>query len=37
MPKTLTILKLDCCDRLSVTGFIAALKPNAFDGSNYKR
>jgi hypothetical protein len=37
MPKTLTIQKLDCCDRLSVTSFAAALKPNAFDGSNYKR
>jgi hypothetical protein len=37
MPKNLTIQKLDCCDRLSVTSFAAALKPNAFDGSNYKR
>jgi hypothetical protein len=37
MTKTLTIQKLDCCDRLSVTSFVAALKPNAFDGSNYKR
>jgi hypothetical protein len=37
MPKSLTIQKLDCCDRLSVTSFAAALKPNAFDGSNYKR
>jgi hypothetical protein len=37
MAKTLTIQKLDCCDRLSVTSFAAALKPNAFDGSNYKR
>jgi hypothetical protein len=37
MPKHLTIQKLDCCDRLSVTSFAAALKPNAFDGSNYKR
>jgi hypothetical protein len=37
MPKLLTIQKLDCCDRLSVTSFAAALKPNAFDGSNYKR
>jgi hypothetical protein len=36
MPKTLTIQKLDCCDRLSITSFAAALKPNAFDGSNYK-
>jgi hypothetical protein len=37
MPKSLTIQKLDCRDRLSVTSFAAALKPNAFDGSNYKR
>jgi hypothetical protein len=37
MPKTLTIQKHDCCDRLSVTSFVAVLKPNAFDGSNYKR
>jgi hypothetical protein len=36
MLKSLTIQKLDCCDRLSVTSFAAALKPNAFDGSNYK-
>jgi hypothetical protein len=36
MPKTLTIQKLDCCDRLLVTSFAAALKPNAFDGSNCK-
>jgi hypothetical protein len=36
MPKLLTIQKLDCCDRLLVTSFAAALKPNAFDGSNYK-
>jgi hypothetical protein len=35
--KTLTIQNFDCCDRLSVTSFAAALKPNAFDGSNYKR
>jgi hypothetical protein len=37
MSKTLTIQKLDCCDRLLVTSFAAALKSNAFDGSNYKR
>jgi hypothetical protein len=37
MLKSLTIQKLDRCDRLSVTSFAAALKPNAFDGSNYKR
>jgi hypothetical protein len=37
MHKHLTIQKLDCCDRLSVTSFAAALKPNAFDGSNYKQ
>jgi hypothetical protein len=37
MPKHLTIQKLDCCDSLSITSFAAALKPNAFDGSNYKR
>jgi hypothetical protein len=37
MPKNLTIQKLDCCDRLLVTSFAAALKPNTFDGSNYKR
>jgi hypothetical protein len=36
MPKNLTIQNLDCCDRLSVTSFADALKPNAFDGSNYK-
>jgi hypothetical protein len=36
MPKILTIQKLDCYDRLSVTSFTVALKPNAFDGSNYK-
>jgi hypothetical protein len=36
-PKTLTIQKLDCCDKLSVTSFAAALKPNAFDVLNYKR
>jgi hypothetical protein len=36
MPKNLTFQKLDCCDRLLVTSFAAALKPNAFDGSNYK-
>jgi hypothetical protein len=37
IPKFLTIQKLNCCDRLSVTSFATALKPNAFDGSNYKR
>jgi hypothetical protein len=37
MPKILIIQKLGCCDRLSVTSFAAALKPNAFDRSNYKR
>jgi hypothetical protein len=37
MPKLLTIQKLDCCDRLSVTSFAAVPKQNAFDGSNYKR
>jgi hypothetical protein len=37
MPKNLTIQKLDCCDRLSITSFAAALKPNAVDGSNYKQ
>jgi hypothetical protein len=36
MSKTLTIQKLDGCDRLSVTSFAAVLEPNAFDGSNYK-
>jgi hypothetical protein len=36
VPKFLTIQKLECCDRLSVTSFVVALKPNAFDGSNYK-
>jgi hypothetical protein len=35
--KHLTIQKLDRCDRLSVTSFTATLKPNDFDGSNYKR
>jgi hypothetical protein len=37
MPKPLTIQKLDCCDRLSVTSFVATFKLNAFDRSNYKR
>jgi hypothetical protein len=37
MPKYLTIQKLDCCDWLLVTSFATARKPNAFDGSNYKR
>jgi hypothetical protein len=37
MPKILIIQKLGCCDRLSVTSFAVALKPNAFDRSNYKR
>jgi hypothetical protein len=37
IPKTLTIQKLDCCDRFSVTSFAVALKPNTFDRSNYKR
>jgi hypothetical protein len=36
VPKFSTIQKLECCDRLSVTSFVVALKPNAFDGSNYK-
>jgi hypothetical protein len=36
MPKILTIQKLDRCDRLWVTSFATALKPNAFDVSNYK-
>jgi hypothetical protein len=36
MHKSLTIQKLDCCDRLSITSFAATLKSNAFDGSNYK-
>jgi hypothetical protein len=35
--KHLTIQKLDCCDRISVTSFAAALKSNAFDGSNFKQ
>jgi hypothetical protein len=37
MHKLLTIQKLDCCDRLSLTSFAGAVKTNAFDGSNYKR
>jgi hypothetical protein len=37
IPKSLTIQKLDCCDRLSVTSFAVAVKPNIFYGSNYKR
>jgi hypothetical protein len=37
MLKLLTIQKLNCCNRPSVTSFAAALKLNAFDGSNYKR
>jgi hypothetical protein len=36
MLKILTIQKLDCCDRLLDTSFAVALKPNAFEGSNYK-
>jgi hypothetical protein len=36
MSKILTIQKLYCWHRLSVTSFAAALKPNAFDKSNYK-
>jgi hypothetical protein len=37
VPKILTIQKLDCCDRLTVTSFASAFKSNAFDTSNYKR
>jgi hypothetical protein len=37
MTKLLTFQKLYCCDRLSVTNFATALKPNVFDESNYKR
>jgi hypothetical protein len=37
MTKSLTIQKLECRDRLSITSFAAALKSNAFNGSNYKR
>jgi hypothetical protein len=36
IPKILKIKNIDCCDRLRVTSFVVVLKPNAFDGSNYK-
>jgi hypothetical protein len=36
MPIFLTIQKPYLVDRLSVTSFVATLKPNVFDGSNYK-
>ena len=36
LPTFLTIQKPDLY-RLSVTGFAAALRPNIFDGANYKR
>jgi hypothetical protein len=37
VPKFLPIQNLDCYDKLLVTSFAVALKPNAFDGSNYKQ
>jgi ABC-type lipopolysaccharide export system ATPase subunit len=37
LPIYLTIQKPYYVDRLSVTSFAATLKPNVFDGSNYKR
>jgi hypothetical protein len=37
LPNCLTIQKPYIVDRLSVTSFAATLKPNVFDGSNYKR
>jgi hypothetical protein len=37
LPIYLTIQKPYYVDRLSVTSFAAMLKPNVFDGSNYKR
>ena len=36
MPKFLTIQKPDIW-QFSLSGFAAALKPNDFDGTNYKR
>ena len=36
MPKFLTIQKHDI-RQFSVSGFVTALKPNGFDGTNYKR
>ena len=36
MPKFLTIQKPYVNNRLSVAGFAASIKPNIFDGSNYK-
>src|SRR6266540_3808451 len=37
LPKFLTIQKPDSVNRLSVASFVASIKPNTFDGSNYKR
>ena len=37
LPKFLTIQKPDSVNRLSVASFAASIKPNTFDGSNYKR
>src|SRR6266498_1641314 len=37
LPKFLTIQKPDPVNRLSVASFAASIKPNTFDGSNYKR
>jgi hypothetical protein len=37
LPNCLTFQKPYIVDRLSVTSFAATLKPNVFDGSNYKR
>ena len=37
MPRILTIQKPYIVDRLSVSSFAASIKPNVFDGSNYKR
>jgi hypothetical protein len=32
----LTFPKPDCVNRLSVSSFVASIKPPPFDGSNYK-
>jgi hypothetical protein len=37
LPRKLTIQKPYLFNRLSVAGFAASIKPNSFDGSNYKR
>ena len=36
LPRYLTIQKPNCVNRLSVSSFVASIKPPPFDGSNYK-